>query len=254
MSLTLYYHPLASFCHKVLIALYENGTPFEAHIVDLMDDAAASAQFLDLWPVGKIPVLRDEARDRTVPETTIIIEYLDRHYPGAHRRCCPADETGASTRGCGIASSISTCRCRCRRSSPTACARRASAIRAASPRRRRLCPSPTHARAAHGGPRLGGRRQLRPGGLRGGAGAVLRGHRRAVRGARTRTPPAISSASCSGLRSRAPSSRRSPIFTCSRSRSGSRRASSPAKARHEHTQRKSASASSSRGAAPTWCR
>ena len=84
------YHPLASFCHKVLIALYESGTPFEARIVDLMDDAAA-ARFLELWPVGKIPVLRDEARDRTVPETTIIIEYLEQHYPGAHP-LLPRDE------------------------------------------------------------------------------------------------------------------------------------------------------------------
>ena len=82
MSLTFYYHPLASFCHKVLIALYESGTPFEARIVDLMDDDDA-ARFFELWPVGKIPVLRDEARDRTVPETTIIIEYLEQYYPGA---------------------------------------------------------------------------------------------------------------------------------------------------------------------------
>ena len=82
MSLTLYYHPLASFCHKVLVALYENATPFTAEIVDLMDEGAA-ARFLAVWPVGKIPVLRDDARDRTVPETSIIIEYLDRLYPGA---------------------------------------------------------------------------------------------------------------------------------------------------------------------------
>jgi hypothetical protein len=54
MSLTLYYHPLASFCHKVLIAPYENRTPFTAEIVDL-GNADASARFLDLWPVGKIP-------------------------------------------------------------------------------------------------------------------------------------------------------------------------------------------------------
>ena len=83
MALTLYYHPLASFCHKVLIALYETGTPFEGRIVDLAD-AEASAGFFDLWPVGKIPVLHDEARGRTVPETSIIIEYLDRHCPGPH--------------------------------------------------------------------------------------------------------------------------------------------------------------------------
>ena len=82
MSLTLYFHPLASFCHKVLIALYEKNIAFDGYIVDLGNPAEA-AKYLELWPVGKIPVLRDEARQRTVPETTIIIEYLDQHYPGA---------------------------------------------------------------------------------------------------------------------------------------------------------------------------
>ena len=82
MTLTLHMHPLASFCHKVLIALYENGTSFEPRIVDL-GDAESRARFRDLWPVGKMPVLRDESRNRTVPESSIIIEYLDRHYPGA---------------------------------------------------------------------------------------------------------------------------------------------------------------------------
>ena len=82
MPLTLYLHPLASFCHKVLIALYENGAAFEPRIVDFADEEAR-AGFLDIWPVGKIPVLRDENRDRTVAESSIIIEYVDRHYPGA---------------------------------------------------------------------------------------------------------------------------------------------------------------------------
>lgn len=82
MTLALYLHPLASFCHKVLIALYENGTSFEARQVDLMD-GAEHARHLQLWPVGKIPVLRDEARNKTLPETTIIIEYLEQHYPGS---------------------------------------------------------------------------------------------------------------------------------------------------------------------------
>lgn len=89
MSLTLYLHPLASFCHKVLIALYENGTPFDVSPVDLLDPEEA-ARFAQLWPVGKMPVLRDSARDVTLPETSIIIEYLDRHYPGA-RPLIPAN-------------------------------------------------------------------------------------------------------------------------------------------------------------------
>jgi glutathione S-transferase len=81
MSLTLYLHPLASFCHKVLIALYENGTPFEASLVDFSNPGSAAAH-IERWPVGKIPVLHDRAANRVVPETSIIIEYLQRHYPG----------------------------------------------------------------------------------------------------------------------------------------------------------------------------
>jgi glutathione S-transferase len=81
MSLTLYLHPLASFCHKVLIALYENGTPFTPQIVDLMDEGSA-ANHLARWPVGKIPVLHDAKHGQLVPETSIIIEYLEMHYSG----------------------------------------------------------------------------------------------------------------------------------------------------------------------------
>jgi len=81
LSLRLYFHPLASFCWKALIALYENGTPFEPRIVDLADEAAR-AEFLKLWPIGKFPVLTDDAAGRTIPESTIIIEYLAQHYPG----------------------------------------------------------------------------------------------------------------------------------------------------------------------------
>jgi glutathione S-transferase len=92
MALTLYFHPLSSFCQKVLIALYESETPFTGHVVDL-GDGSARAAFLKLWPTGKIPLLRDERNDRTVPETTIIIEYLDQHYPGA-RPLLPEDRAG----------------------------------------------------------------------------------------------------------------------------------------------------------------
>ncbi|MER8820580.1 glutathione S-transferase family protein [Mesorhizobium sp. M0991] len=81
MSLTMHLHPLASFCWKPLIALYENGTPFTSVVVDLCNEQSRAA-FLKLWPLGKMPVLRDEALDRTVPESTIVIEYLNAYYPG----------------------------------------------------------------------------------------------------------------------------------------------------------------------------
>lgn len=81
MSLRLYFHPLSSFCQKVLVALYENGTPFEPEIVDLGNEASRAA-FLKIWPIGRFPVLRDTAADRTIPESSIIIEYLAQHHPG----------------------------------------------------------------------------------------------------------------------------------------------------------------------------
>ena len=81
MSLHLYLHPLASFCWKALTAFYENDTAFEPHIVDLGNETSR-AEFKKFWPIGKFPVLRDEARDQTIPESSIIIEYLSQHYPG----------------------------------------------------------------------------------------------------------------------------------------------------------------------------
>ena len=84
MSLTLHFHPLASFCQKALIALYENDTPFTPKLVDLGNEAERAA-LLNLWPIGKFPVLRDEARNQTIPESSIVIEYLDRHYAGRVR-------------------------------------------------------------------------------------------------------------------------------------------------------------------------
>ena len=93
MSLTLHYHPLSSFCWKALIGLYENATPFTPLVVDLGDEASRAA-FLAVWPIGKFPVLRDDVRGQTVPETSVILDYLDAHYPGPVR-FTPADPDAA---------------------------------------------------------------------------------------------------------------------------------------------------------------
>ena len=82
MSLKLYAHPFSSYCQKVLIALYENATPFELRML-APGDAVAAAEHEALWPLKRMPVLVD--RGRAVPEATIIIEYLDLYHPGAVR-------------------------------------------------------------------------------------------------------------------------------------------------------------------------
>ncbi|MDR6422536.1 glutathione S-transferase [Paraburkholderia phenoliruptrix] len=79
MSLKLYAHPFSSYCQKALIALYENGTPFEFRLL-AHDDPRIMAEFAELWPIRRFPVLVDE--QRTVMEASIIIEYLGLHYPG----------------------------------------------------------------------------------------------------------------------------------------------------------------------------
>jgi glutathione S-transferase len=89
MALTLYYHPLSSFCWKALIALYEADIAFEPRMVNLGDPADRAA-FAEVWPLGKFPVLRDEATGQTVPESSLIVEYLARTRPSA-AALIPAD-------------------------------------------------------------------------------------------------------------------------------------------------------------------
>lgn len=83
MPLTLYYHPLSSFCHKVLIALYEYGIEFQRRIIDL-SSAADRAELEALWPLCKFPVIRDPRYPQGLAESSVIIEYLDRFYAGQH--------------------------------------------------------------------------------------------------------------------------------------------------------------------------
>lgn len=90
MTLKLYAHPLSSYCQKALMALYENDTPFDFAMLDGSDPVWS--EFTKLWPIGKFPVLTDG--DRLITEATIIIEYLDAHYPGA--TCFVPDDRDAA--------------------------------------------------------------------------------------------------------------------------------------------------------------
>ncbi|MBI5941494.1 MAG: glutathione S-transferase family protein [Caulobacterales bacterium] len=93
MTLRLFAHPLSSYCWKVLIPLYEAGTPFTFEMIQFGAGDGPVVEFMQRWPIGKMPLLRDEARNETVVESSIIIEYLDRHYPGAG--LIPADPEAA---------------------------------------------------------------------------------------------------------------------------------------------------------------
>lgn len=92
MSLSLHYHPLSSFCHKVLIALYELDVPFVPRFLDL-GNAQRRADFLALWPTGKMPLLQDG--EQVIPETSIIIEHLATHHAGAGQTLLPTEAAAA---------------------------------------------------------------------------------------------------------------------------------------------------------------
>lgn len=93
MALTLHGHPLSSYCHKVLVALYDSDTPFSFRHVNPADPADA-ARLARLTPMGQMPALEDGSRGIVLAETSVIIGWLARHYPGA-RRLLPEDDDAA---------------------------------------------------------------------------------------------------------------------------------------------------------------
>lgn len=91
MALQLHAHPFSSYCQKVLIPLYENGTPFELRMLTFGDERA-TAELGALWPLKRMPLLVDAGRP--VMEATIIVEHLDLHHPGPVRMV-PSDPRAA---------------------------------------------------------------------------------------------------------------------------------------------------------------
>jgi glutathione S-transferase len=79
MTLKLYAHPFSSYSQKVLVALYENGTPFEWRLLS-HEQPQVWEELAALWPLKLFPVLVDGGR--TVIESSIIIEHLGLHHPG----------------------------------------------------------------------------------------------------------------------------------------------------------------------------
>lgn len=82
MKPALYAHPFSSYSQKALIALYENGTDFEFRMLS-PDEPENLADWENRWPVKRFPILLDQGRE--ILEATIVIEYLDVHYPGPVR-------------------------------------------------------------------------------------------------------------------------------------------------------------------------
>jgi glutathione S-transferase len=91
MALILFGHPFSSYTQKVTIALYEMERVFEMRTLS-PEAPEIGAEFAKRWPVAHMPILVDGPK--TVREATIIVEYLDIHYPGP-RPLIPEDRRAA---------------------------------------------------------------------------------------------------------------------------------------------------------------
>lgn len=93
MSLAVYGHPFSSYTQKLLIALYENATPFDYKLLS-PKEAGNLEDWTRRWPMRQFPLLVDGGRN--VVESSIIIEYLDLAHPGPVK-LIPADPMAALT-------------------------------------------------------------------------------------------------------------------------------------------------------------
>ena len=94
MTLQLYAHPFSSYCHKVLIALWADGTEFEYKLLE-QQHPENMEELKRRWPFGQFPLLVDDGE--TVVETTPIIEHLQARHPGPNR-WIPDGELGRRVR------------------------------------------------------------------------------------------------------------------------------------------------------------
>ena len=74
--LTLYDADRCPYCARVRIVLAEKGLPYDTVVVDLDD---RPAWIYEKNPLGKVPVL--EEADFVLPESAVIMEYLEERYP-----------------------------------------------------------------------------------------------------------------------------------------------------------------------------
>jgi glutathione S-transferase len=92
LNLTLHYAIPSTYSQKAVLAFHEKGVAFAPSPVNLMDSAAAAA-YRKLYPLGKIPLLTGD--DLFIPESTIIIEFLENEFPTSGTKLIPDDKVAA---------------------------------------------------------------------------------------------------------------------------------------------------------------
>ena len=183
MTLKLYFHPLSSFCRKALIALYENDTPFEPRIVDLVDATSAADVPQASGRSASFRCCATRRSDRTVPEATHHHRVSGAALSGHGRELVPADadlarQTRLRDRFYDLYVHVPMQKIVDRQAAPCRASDDPHGVEAA----KALLTPPRHDRTGDGGQDLGHGRRLHHGRLRRRAGAVLRQQGGALRG------------------------------------------------------------------------
>jgi glutathione S-transferase len=92
MTIELFAHPFSSYSQKAFIAFHEHGIPFTLRELTPADPATA-AEHRALWPLAKMPLLRDG--DTVLMEASIVVEYVDALRPAGTPALLPADPATA---------------------------------------------------------------------------------------------------------------------------------------------------------------
>jgi glutathione S-transferase len=92
MELNLHYAIPSTYSQKAILAFYEKGVEFTPVPVNLFDPESLAA-YKKIYPLGKIPLLTGD--DVFVPESSIIVEYLENEFKASGTRLIPDDKTAA---------------------------------------------------------------------------------------------------------------------------------------------------------------
>uniref|UniRef100_A0A8D9EAL9 Ganglioside-induced differentiation-associated protein 1 n=1 Tax=Cacopsylla melanoneura TaxID=428564 RepID=A0A8D9EAL9_9HEMI len=90
-DLLLYFHHNSFYSQKVIMTLHEKGINFKTHLVNLASNEQYEAWFLEINPLGEVPVLVDGVK--VIPDSKRIIQYLEDNFSNGYKRLLPQDDT-----------------------------------------------------------------------------------------------------------------------------------------------------------------
>lgn len=88
-DLLLYFHHNSFYSQKVIMTLHEKKINFKTHLVNLTSNQQYESWFLEINPLGEVPVLVDGVK--IIPDSKRIIQYIEDNFSNGYKRLLPSD-------------------------------------------------------------------------------------------------------------------------------------------------------------------